>query len=480
MDDNAVKTAAGGLFVDEANGWAIRSRRVVTPDGVREAAILIRGETIAAVLDAAGLPAGCLVEDVGERAVLPGLVDVHVHVNEPGRTDWEGFETATRAAAAGGITALVDMPLNSSPVTTTPLALLQKRAAAEGQLWVDCGFHGGIVPGNAEQIGPLAEAGVLGFKAFLCPSGIDDFPNATEADLRAVMPQIAATGLPLLVHAELVGSLGPGVEAHFAANPGSYAAYLASRPPDWEHAAIRLLIALCREYRCPVHIVHLSSADALPMIRAALAEGLPLTVETCPHYLCFAAEEVPDGDPRFKCAPPLREREHRERLWGGLREGSVHTIGSDHSPAPPALKHLDTGDLRRAWGGIASLQLALSVVWTEARRRGATLADVAAWMAQRPARLVGLGSRKGAVAPGFDADLAVFDPEGEFLVDPAQLHHRHKATPYEGRALRGRIDRTYLRGRKVYDAGQFSAGPCGQVLKRGTGHGQPGAHQRLE
>ncbi len=379
--------------------WALMSRRVVTPSGIRAAAVLIAGETIVDVIEPAAVPASYRIEDVGDRVVLPGLIDTHVHINEPGRTEWEGFVTATRAAAAGGITTLVDMPLNSSPVTTTAEALALKLEAARGKLSVDCGFYGGVVPGASGQVGPLIAAGVLGFKAFLCHSGIDEFPNATEADLRAVMPELARAGVPLLVHAELTGH-SPIAAPATAFECRSYARHLASRPREWEHDAIRLMIELCREFRCHVHIVHLSSADALPMIARAREEGLPLTVETCPHYLTFAAEEIPDGDPRFKCAPPIRERENRERLWEGLRQGLIDTIGTDHSPAPPELKHLDTGDVFRAWGGIASLQLALPAVWTEARRRGFTFTDLARWMALRPAELVGLYGRKGAIAPG--------------------------------------------------------------------------------
>ena len=451
--------------VDLDESWAIGGKHVVTPEGVRAAAVVIRGEKIQAVTDRDHLPPDCPFEDVGTRVLLPGLVDAHVHINEPGRTDWEGFQTATRAAAAGGVTTLVDMPLNSSPVTTTVDALSRKRAAAEGQLWVDCGFYGGVVPGKTEQLQSLAAAGVLGFKAFLCPSGIDEFPNVAESDLRAAMPQIAATGLPLLVHAELLGG-----DSSAAYNPRSYAGYLASRPRHWEHNAIRLVLRLAGEFGCRVHIVHLSSADALPLIRQARADGLRLTVETCPHYLYFAAEEIPDGDPRFKCAPPIRERENRERLRAALREGWIDTIGSDHSPAPPALKHLDTGDLQRAWGGIASLQLTLPLVWAIARHwPGVDFADLTKWLGSSPARLVGLDDRKGSLSAGYDADLVVFDPDAAFPVTAAALHHRHKVTPYEGQRLQGRVERTYLRGHKVYDAGQFEDTPRGvPLLHRGT------------
>jgi allantoinase len=412
------------------------------------------------------VPAGWPVEDAGELLVLPGLVDTHVHVNEPGRTDWEGFATATRAAAAGGVTTLIDMPLNISPVTTTAGALRLKRQAAAGQCWVDVGFHGGVVPGNAAEVEPLIAAGVCAFKAFLCHSGIDEFPNAAEADLRAAMPRLAAAGLPLFVHAELVGPLPPGVESAFAANPRSYSAYLASRPPEWEVQAIRLMIQLCREHRCPVHIVHLAAAGAArPLIEQAKAEGLPLTVETCPHYLYFAAEEVPDGDPRFKCAPPIRGRDQRQLLREMVAGGVIDTLGSDHSPAPPGLKHLDDGDLRQAWGGIASLQLLLPVVGSvfEDVRDKKYLIDA---LTARPADLVGLGGRKGRIAPGRDADLVVVDPGAEFRVEAERLHHRHKPTPYDRRRLQGVVQTTYLRGRRVYDRGECCGGPSGELLER--------------
>ena len=479
--------------------WAIRGKHVVTLDGVREAAVLVRGEKIVDVVAPAAVPADWPLEDVGERVILPGLVDAHVHINEPGRAEWEGFATATRAAAAGGVTTLVDMPLNSSPVTTTAEALAIKLAAAEGKLWVDCGFYGGVVPGSAPHIEPLAAAGVLGFKAFLCPSGIDEFPAATEADLRVAMPRIAAAGLPLLVHAELVDSVADPLTpaplprgekgevltpaplprgekgVRFSPCEGAegkrrYAAYLASRPRRWEHRAIELMLRLCREYGCRVHIVHLSSADALPLLEGARAAGLPVTVETCPHYLVFAAEEIPDGDTRFKCAPPIREHENRERLRAALRGGRIDYLASDHSPAPPALKHLDTGNLQRAWGGIASLQLTLPIVWTMIRQWPEVgLADLVEWLSRGPARLVGLGDHKGALAAGYDADLVVFDPDAEFTVSAQMLHHRHKVTPYDGGRLRGRVDKTVLRGRTVFEGGRFGEFPAGRpVLRSGS------------
>jgi allantoinase len=443
---------------------------IVTPDGVRSAAVLIRGEKIVDIIPRDQVPANCLLEDVGERLILPGLVDAHVHINEPGRTDWEGFATATQAAAAGGITTLVDMPLNSLPVTTTADALARKLAAAQDKLWVDCGFYGGAIPGHAQHIEPLVAAGVLGFKAFLCPSGIDEFPNAGETDLRSAMPLIAAARLPLLVHAELIEPLPKSVEARFTAEPHSYAAYLASRPRQWEQRAIELMIRLCCEFGCRVHIVHLSSADALPLLTQARAAGLPVTVETCPHYLYFAAEEIADGDPRFKCAPPLRERDNRQRLRAALCDGRIDLVASDHSPALPELKRLDTGDLQRAWGGIASLELLLPIVWTMARQwPGVSPANLVQWLSARPAQLVGLSDHKGTLAAGYDADLIVFDPDAEFTVSAQMLHHRHKVTPYEGRTLRGRVDKTVLRGGVVFDGGRFIGEPTGRPLLRNTG-----------
>lgn len=450
---------------DSGPEWAIRSRCVVAPDGVRAAALLIRGEEIAAVLPFDQVPAGCVCKDVADHVLLPGLVDAHVHINEPGRTEWEGFTTATRAAAAGGVTTVVDMPLNSSPVTTTATALAAKLATAEGKLAVDCGFYGGIVPGNAGDIQSLIAAGVLGFKAFLCPSGIDDFPNVGAAELRAVLPQLAAADMPLLVHAELVRKLPADVEDRLAREPRSYAAYLASRPRAWEQAAIELVLGLAHEYGCRLHIVHLSSADPLGVIAAARSMGMALTVETCPHYLCFAAEDIPDGDPRFKCAPPIREAENRARLWQGLQSGLIDTIGSDHSPAPAELK-LESGNLQRAWGGIASLQLGLSVIHTEGQRRGESLGAIVDCMSRRPAEVVGLGDRKGRFAAGYDADLVVFDPEQTFVVRPGLLHDRHKITPYEGRKLRGRVRQTFLRGQLVYDEGTFPDSPHGRPILR--------------
>jgi len=442
--------------------FAICSTRVVTPNGVIPAAVLILEGRIVDVVPRAQVPSQYPLDDVGNLVVMTGLVDTHVHINEPGRTEWEGFETATKSAAAGGITTLVDMPLNSSPVTTTPDAFKKKLDAAEGKLFVDCGFHAGLIPGNAGQLPALIAAGVLGVKAFLVHSGIDEFPSVSEPDLRAAMPLIAETGLPLLVHAELVNS-------HLKSESTShktYSSYLSSRPRYWEQDAIDLMIRLCREYNCRTHIVHLSSADAVPALRRARDEGLPITVETCPHYLYFTPEEIPDGDTRYKCAPPIRERENRERLWQALSDGIIDLIVSDHSPCPTEMKCMTLGDFQKAWGGIASLQLGLSIVWTESRRRGFTIENIAEWMCRRPAELVGLGGRKGMIAAGYDADLVVWNPETEFTVECDMLYHRHKVTPYDGRNLYGKIEATFLRGKNIYKHGSPMGQPAGTQLLR--------------
>jgi allantoinase len=399
------------------------------------------------------------VVDFGDRVLGPGLVDCHVHVNEPGRTEWEGFESATRAAAAGGVTSLVDMPLNSLPVTTSLAALEQKKAASAGKCSVDVGFWGGVVPGNVAALGALAEGGVLGCKAFLVHSGIDEFPNTSEDDLRAAMPVLRDAGLPLLAHAEL--DLGAELTQK---DRRAYSRYLESRPPRWEDEAIRLLVKLCRETRCPVHIVHLSSASSVPILRAARAEGLPITVETCPHYLCLDAESIPDGATVYKCAPPIRGRQNREALWQALLEGVIDFVITDHSPCIPELKLLERGDFEAAWGGIASLQLGLPAIWTEARKRGADLLRLFQWMSAAPAKFAGLGDRKGRILTGFDADLLVLNPDEEREVTAEGLFFRHKVSPYLGRALFGRVQTTLLRGACVYDGSQHLGTPMGRHL----------------
>jgi allantoinase len=450
---------------------AIISERCYLPKGVTRAAVVIAGERIVEIADPDTLPVKLPRQDIGRVALLPGLVDCHVHVNQPGRTHWEGFETATRAAAAGGVTSLVDMPLNCLPVTTTVAGLEAKldslTLAQTGVncLHVDVGFWGGVVPGNADELARLATR-ILGAKAFLCDSGIDEFPASVAATLREAMIVLARAGIPLLAHAELEGPLPEQLCAP-PEDPGSYACWLDRRPAAWEEAAIRLLIELCRETGCAVHIVHLSAASALPMLQAARAEGLPITVETCPHYLCLCAEEVPHDATLFKCAPPIRAAENRNGLWAGLREGVIDLVVTDHSPCTPQLKE---GGFIEAWGGIASLSLGLSSVHTEARARGFSLADVVEWMSAAPARLTGLDGRKGALAPGRDADLVAFDDTAEFVVGPQDLHFRHKVSPWLGRRLHGRVLRTWLRGQTIYDAradARFAA-PTGRALLRPT------------
>src|SRR5216684_1860270 len=378
----------------------IRGERVVTPEAVGPASIHIRNGLIVAIAKRDEVPEGCPVYDAGQSVVMPGLVDTHVHINEPGRTDWEGFETATRAAAAGGVTTLVDMPLNSIPATTTAEALRTKIEAAQGRCWVDVGFWGGVVPGNAPQLRRLFDAGVLGFKCFLIHSGVEEFRHVTETDFRAALKELAALGAVLIVHAELPGPVDRAMQARPSggpADPRRYSTFLRSRPREAENEAVALVIRLSRELRARVHVVHHSSADALPMLCQARNDGVPITVETCPHYLCFAAEEIPDGATEFKCCPPIRERENRERLWNALRDGTIDFVVSDHSPCPPEMKLRDHGDFMKAWGGISSLQLRLPVMWTEARAREFDLPQLVEWLCAAPARQVGF-NLKGAIA----------------------------------------------------------------------------------
>jgi allantoinase len=417
----------------------VRSRRTVTATGERPAAVVVEGEKITDLLPYDAAVTATAEIDLGDTALLPGLVDTHVHVNEPGRTEWEGFASATRAAAAGGVTTIVDMPLNSLPPTVDPAALAVKQAAARGRIHVDVGFWGGAVPGNTADLPGLHAAGVFGFKAFLADSGVPEFPPLTPDQLAAAF---AAVDAQFVVHAEDPAHL------HEAASSVAYADFLASRPPEAEHAAIATAIRLARAAGARLHILHLSAAGALPLIAAAQADGLRVTAETCPHYLTLDAATIPAGATEFKCCPPIRDAANADRLWAALADGLITCVVSDHSPCTPELKRRDTGDFAAAWGGIASVQLGLPVIWTAAQARGHPLADVADWMARRPADLVGL-RRKGRIAVGADADLVAFAPGESFVVDPYALHHKNPVTPYAGRRLQGVVRATWLRGRPV-------------------------------
>ncbi len=441
----------------------IRSKRVVTPLITGPASVHISGGKIVAVREWDDCPVGVRLIDAGESVVMPGNVDAHVHVNEPGRTEWEGFETATRAAAAGGVTTIVDMPLNSIPPTTTLAGFDEKLLAAEGKCTVDVAYWGGVVPGNVAELEPLVERGVRGFKCFLIHSGVDEFPHVTESDLRIAMPELARLDSVLLVHAEVAGPIDAAAASLLNSDPRAYETFLHSRPREAENEAIAVMIRLCRETSCRVHIVHLSSSDALPMLRAAKEEGLPITAETCPHYLTFASEEIADGATHFKCCPPVRERENRELLWEALRDGTIDMVVSDHSPCTPALKLQETGDFMDAWGGIAALQFGLPVMWTNLRERGFGLNDLSRLMSAVPARLAGLDQRKGRLADGYDADIVIWDPEKELEVVSEMIEHRHKLTPYSGMKLFGKVESAYLRGRLVFN-GSFSSLPGGEIL----------------
>jgi len=443
--------------------FAIISHRVLTPKGERPAAILIQEEKIMDVVSISEIPSDCPVEDMKNDVVMPGLVDTHVHINEPGRTDWEGFETATKAAAAGGITTLVDMPLNCIPVTTTVDALNEKIAATKNQLWVDCGFYGGLIPDNLQDIESLADAGVLGFKAFLSHSGIDEFPNINEKHLREALPIFANKGIPILVHAELENG------AIQSEDHSTYKSFQDSRPKSWENNAVKLLIQLSKEFDARIHIVHLSSADILAEIAQTRNDGYPISVETCPHYLHFSSEHISDGDTRFKCAPPIWESDNKEKLWSGLENGLINFITSDHSPCTPELKNLEAGDFEKAWGGISSIQFTLPVIWTECKARGFSIDQLINWMSAAPAKFIGKDQQKGQISPGFDADLVCWNPDEKYIIQKEAIHHKNKLTPYEGESLYGVVNATFLRGQKVYEKGEFLGNPTGKIILNNNG-----------
>ncbi len=435
----------------------IRSRRVLVDGELRPASLEIDGGVIVSI-GAWDLPDADV--DAGNDVVMSGLVDTHVHVNEPGRTEWEGFETATRAAAAGGVTTIFDMPLNSIPATTSRAALDAKRAAAQRRISVNAGFIGGVVPGNAHELASLVAEGVMLFKCFLVPSGVDEFPCVDEADLRQALPILSSLGSTLLVHAELPEHIAPVPRG----DPRRYATYLASRPERAETEAVALVVKLAEEFRCRVHIVHVSSPVTVTIVNAARARGVNVTCETCPHYLVLSAEEIEDGRTEFKCAPPIRDAAARKGLWDALLRGGIDLIVSDHSPCPPAMKDLEHGDFFQAWGGIASLQLGLPVIWTEARRRGVPIGRINEWMSAAPARLAGIADAKGALAAGFDADIVIWDPDASVNVDDMRLRHRHPVTPYHGRTLTGLVKATYVGGVPVYGLGADESIVAGRIL----------------
>lgn len=439
----------------------IRSKRVVLAGATRPASLHIDDGRIVRVAEFDDVAGD--VGEFGDLVIMSGNVDAHVHVNEPGRTEWEGYETATRAAAAGGVTTIVDMPLNSIPPTMTLAGFEEKLLAATGKCRVDVAFWGGVVPGNTSELEPLAERGVRGFKCFLIHSGVDEFPHVTERDLREAMPELARLDSVLLVHAEVPRPIDDAAASLAGLDPRAYETFLRSRPAEAENEAIALVIRLSRETGCRTHIVHLSSAEALPMLREAKRDGVPITVETCPHYLTFAAEDIPDGATHYKCCPPVRERANREKLWDAIADGTIDMVVSDHSPCTPALKLQESGDFLDAWGGISALQFGLPVMWTNLKARGHNIADLSRLMSERPARFAGLEHRKGLIAEGFDADLVAWDPEARFTVRPDLVYHRHKLTPYSGMELLGRVEATYIRGTKVFVNGKFLA-PAGELI----------------
>lgn len=447
---------------------AFRSTRVLTCGQLAPATVMVEHGRIVAVAGYNDVPMDAQLRDYRDAMILPGLMDSHVHINEPGRTEWEGFETATRAAAAGGVTTVVDMPLNCVPETIDENALNAKRNAARSQARVDWATWGGVVRGNANELKPLAAAGVPGFKCFLIDSGVDGFAWVDEDELRMAMAQLRGTRRPLLVHAELAGPIDDATASLNTAGADwrKYSTYLASRPDAAETEAIALLIRLAEEFRTPIHIVHLGSERALPMLADARARGLPITVETCVQYLWFAAEEIPDGAAEFKCAPPIRSASNREALWAGLQNGTIDMVTTDHSPCLPEMKCREEGRWDKAWGGIASLGLALPALWTAMSRRGLGMERLVEWMAAAPARLAGLAGRKGTIAPGADADLVVFDPGDTWKVTPEELHFRHKLSPYLGAELQGRVLETWLRGERVFSEGRFVGAARGQEQLR--------------
>ncbi len=444
------------------NRYAIHSNRAVLPGGTTEATIVVEDHKILLIIEGLADGLDCELIDAADYVLMPGVIDPHVHINEPGRTDWEGFNTGTRAAAAGGITTIVDMPLNSSPVTTTIEAFREKLKAAEGKIHVNCGFWGGIVPENTTHLEELISSGVLGIKAFLVDSGLDEFKMVNEVDLRNGIPEIAKSGLPLLAHSELIKSPQDNITIT------DYPSFLKSRPAKWEDDAIELLINLAEEYKCKIHIVHLSSSGALEQINRAKENGIMISVETCPHYLVFNAEKIPPNDPFYKCAPPIREEDNCNELWKALKLGLIDFIASDHSPAPPEIKEIESGNYENAWGGIAGLQFSLSAFWSGASKRGFTLDEITRLMCENPSKLLGLDNKKGKIVPGYDADLIIWNPEEKLIVQEETIQHKHKGTPYATLDMVGVVKKTFVGGSLVFDNGEFISLSAGEIILNNT------------
>ncbi|TNE52847.1 MAG: allantoinase AllB [Bacteroidetes bacterium] len=442
--------------------FGLYSSRILLKNGFFDGTMIVKDGLISKLIPGKYQGEQLTVKDLNDLVVMPGIIDSHVHINEPGRTEWEGFESMTKAAISGGITTLIDMPLNSSPVTIDTATFLDKQRASEGKLYCDCGFWGGIVPDNLDQLEDLLKAGVFGIKAFLTHSGIDEFPNVNEEELERGLEILSRFQKPLLAHCEL-DQEHAGLDL-LKQNPNSYEAYLNSRPKSWEDDAVRLMIRLCRKYQTPVHIVHLSSANTLDEIRQAKAEGLPLTVETCPQYLYFNAEDIPDGNTLYKCAPPIREKANNDLLWEAVLDGTIDFIVTDHSPAPPSIKEIESGNLLKAWGGISSIQFALPVVWTAGKKHQLPLEKLAFLMAEQVARFLGIQEQKGHISEGARADLVVWDPEAQFKVQSMDIHYRHPVSPYIGETLYGVVHECYLGGHQVFDQGNFVSQPLGNVL----------------
>jgi allantoinase len=442
--------------------FGIYSSRILTESGFLEGTILIKNGIISKLVQGKISSPEYETHDFNDLVVMSGIIDSHVHINEPGRTEWEGFETITKASVAGGITTLVDMPLNASPVTTNVNAFQEKLNATKGKLYANCGFWGGIVPENSNNLDPLLKSGVLGVKAFLTHSGIDDFPNVNSKELEEGLKTLAKYQLPLLVHAELDDN-HPAIKI-FEENPTDYIAYLNSRPKRWEDNAIKMAIELCEKFDTPVHIVHISSANMLDEIRKAKKKGLKLTVETCPQYLYFCAEEIPNAQTIFKCAPPIREKANNDLLWEAVLDGTIDFVVTDHSPATPELKEIDSGNLKKAWGGISSVQFSLPIVWTAGKKRNLNLEQLAKLMSENVAKFIGFDKRKGKIKEGYDADLVIWNPEEKFTVEKTKIEFKHKVTPYLNEELFGVVKKTFISGKVAFENGKVVSLPLGETL----------------